>query len=124
MTVEPGFGGQPFMPECLPKVAPWFTGCGVDSVSTDIRFKQTWSFHPRANVTHFTRIHAHSAHALQVRWLRDRFPELDIQVDGGVTLKNIQDIVKAGANVIVAGTSILGAAHPKQSIDEFRAAFN
>jgi ribulose-phosphate 3-epimerase len=32
--------------------------------------------------------------------------EFDIEVDGGITLVNVQDVIEAGANVIVSGTSV------------------
>lgn len=32
--------------------------------------------------------------------------EIDIEVDGGVTLNNVQEIMDAGANIIVAGTAV------------------
>ena len=33
-------------------------------------------------------------------------PELDIEVDGGVTEENVKDVISAGANVIVAGSAV------------------
>eukprot|EP00163_Fabomonas_tropica_P002496 TRINITY_DN1190_c0_g1_i2.p1 TRINITY_DN1190_c0_g1~~TRINITY_DN1190_c0_g1_i2.p1 ORF type:complete len:186 (+),score=43.91 TRINITY_DN1190_c0_g1_i2:457-1014(+) len=63
MTVEPGFGGQSFMPEPLAKV----------------------------------------------KALRARYPELNIQVDGGLSPKTIDAAAEAGANVIVAGSAVFGA---------------
>ncbi|AMD19113.1 HBR212Wp [Eremothecium sinecaudum] len=66
MTVEPGFGGQKFMHEMMPKV----------------------------------------------QQLRERFPDLDIQVDGGLGKETIPHAAKAGANVIVAGTSVFTAEDP------------
>jgi ribulose-phosphate 3-epimerase len=74
MTVEPGFGGQKFMTDCMPKV--------------------------------------------QV--LREKFPELDIEVDGGLALDTIDQAAQAGANVIVAGTSVFKAESPKDVISTFR----
>ncbi|KAI9297417.1 ribulose-phosphate 3-epimerase [Neoconidiobolus thromboides FSU 785] len=74
MTVEPGFGGQSFMEDCLPKV----------------------------------------------REVRKRFPEIDIQVDGGLALDTIEKAAQAGANVIVAGTAIFKADKPGEIIQKFR----
>jgi len=59
MTVEPGFGGQSFMPNMMPKV-------------------------------------------LQ---LRTENPDMDIQVDGGLSPATIDAAAKAGANSIVAGSA-------------------
>ncbi|KAJ1878761.1 RIBULOSE-phosphate 3-epimerase [Coemansia sp. RSA 486] len=78
MTVEPGFGGQAFMPDCMQKV----------------------------------------------RELRGRFPDLDIEVDGGLDPENIQVAADAGANVIVAGSSIFKAASPGDVISLFRKVVN
>jgi len=74
MTVEPGFGGQSFMHDTMPKVAE----------------------------------------------LRARFPALDIQVDGGLGPATIEAAASAGANVIVAGTSIFGAADPGAAMAAMR----
>ena len=63
MTVEPGFGGQKFQPEMMPKV----------------------------------------------KALRDRYPDIDIQVDGGLGPATIEAAATAGANVIVAGSSVFGS---------------
>ena len=74
MTVEPGFGGQKFNPECCAKV----------------------------------------------KTLRERFPDLKIQVDGGLSASTIDVAAEAGANVIVAGSSVFGSADWKQAIDVLR----
>jgi ribulose-phosphate 3-epimerase len=47
-------------------------------------------------------------------------PGLDIEVDGGITLDNIQKVVIAGANVIVAGSSIYKAEDPAAVIKKMR----
>jgi len=74
MTVEPGFGGQSFMPDMLPKI--------------------------RA-----------ARKALDRRAL-----PADIAVDGGITLRTAGEAVRAGANVLVAGTAIFGQPGPAQII--------
>lgn len=70
MTVEPGFGGQKFMPEMMDKV----------------------------------------------RALRKKYPSLDIEVDGGLGPSTIDMAASAGANCIVAGSSVFGATDPAQVI--------
>jgi len=47
-------------------------------------------------------------------------PDLDIEVDGGITLSNIGEIIKAGANVIVAGSSIYRAENPAAVIADMK----
>ena len=47
-------------------------------------------------------------------------PGLDIEVDGGITTGNIDMIVRAGANVIVAGSSIYKAENPAAVISRMR----
>lgn len=74
MTVEPGFGGQSFMGDMMPKV----------------------------------------------EWLRTNYPNLDIEVDGGVGPKTIDCCAKAGANWIVSGTAVVGAADQREVISELR----
>lgn len=76
MTVEPGFGGQKFMPDMMPKVEA----------------------------------------------LRKRYPELNIEVDGGLSEKTIDTAAEAGANVIVAGSAVFGAQDPSQVIKALREA--
>ncbi|CAN0924675.1 Ribulose-phosphate 3-epimerase, cytoplasmic isoform [Linum grandiflorum] len=74
MTVEPGFGGQKFMPEMMDKV----------------------------------------------RKLRQKYPSLDIEVDGGLGPSTIDAAAEAGANCIVAGSSVFGAPEPAQVISLLR----
>ncbi|KAJ8448855.1 hypothetical protein Cgig2_011476 [Carnegiea gigantea] len=74
MTVEPGFGGQKFMPEMMDKV----------------------------------------------HTLRKKYPTLDIEVDGGLGPSTIDAAAEAGANCIVAGSSVFGAPDPAQVISLMR----
>jgi ribulose-phosphate 3-epimerase len=71
MSVNPGFGGQKFIPGTLPKL-----------------------------VAARERIDAHMAEGGQTIWL---------EVDGGVKVDNIAEIVRAGADTLVAGSAVFGA---------------
>ena len=64
MTVNPGFGGQKFIPYTLQKVR-------------DLK-----------------------------KMIDARGLKTDIEVDGGVNLSNVEEIMSAGANIIVAGSAV------------------
>lgn len=97
MTVHPGFGGQSFMEKVLDKVK--FTRDLCDQLNI------------RAGG--ITAKNGESAAQL---------PPFDIQVDGGINQENVQLCVKAGANVIVAGTSLYHAPDMAVAIKDMRAA--
>jgi ribulose-phosphate 3-epimerase len=69
MTVNPGFGGQEFLPAMLPKIR-------------SVRERIASAPHP-----------------------------IHLEVDGGITTETAGNVTEAGANVLVAGTSIYG--HPE-----------
>ncbi|EWC46333.1 ribulose-phosphate 3-epimerase [Drechslerella stenobrocha 248] len=52
----------------------------------------------------------------KVTALRERYPDIDIEVDGGIGPSTIDVAAEAGANVIVAGTAVFGAKDPKEVI--------
>jgi ribulose-phosphate 3-epimerase len=79
MSVNPGFGGQKFIPASLEKIQ-------------------------------------------QCRALAAGRP-IDIEVDGGVTPETVPEIVKAGANVLVAGSAVFKGGNPgayRQNISAIR----
>ncbi len=54
--------------------------------------------------------------------ITDRGLDIDIEVDGGINLSNVREVIDAGANVIVAGSSIfMGDAW--KNVKEFRKVF-
>jgi ribulose-phosphate 3-epimerase len=55
--------------------------------------------------------------------LRQQFPDLLIEVDGGITAETAVDAAAAGANVFVAGSAIFGAAEPAQVMQQMRQAY-
>jgi len=57
----------------------------------------------------------------KVAELRARFPEHDIEVDGGVGPATIGSCADAGSNVIVAGTAIFNADDPGKVIAQLKA---
>lgn len=80
MSVNPGFGGQKFIPTALDKVRRL-----------------------RAMI---------DQRGLPVR----------IEIDGGVDLGNIQRVVEAGAEIIVAGSAVFGAKDPAGAVRDLREA--
>lgn len=78
MTVEPGFGGQAFMADMLPKVRT-------------IR-----------------------------GYIDTQNPACELEVDGGIALATAPLAVEAGANVLVAGSAVYGAADIPARIKELR----
>jgi ribulose-phosphate 3-epimerase len=46
----------------------------------------------------------------------------EIEVDGGINIKNIKQVVEAGADIIVAGSAIFESPDPSSTIKEFREA--
>jgi ribulose-phosphate 3-epimerase len=78
MSVNPGFGGQAFIPAALDKLR-------------------------------------------DVRTLVGARP-IDIEIDGGVTAQNAADVVRAGANVLVAGSAVFKGGNYKANIAAIRQA--
>ena len=78
MSVNPGFGGQKFIPHTLDKIR---------ELRTMISQK-----------------------GLQVQ----------IEVDGGITLDNAKSIIDAGADVLVAGNTVFKSPDPKQTIAQLK----
>lgn len=74
MSVEPGFGGQQFLPASLDRIA-----------------------------------------ALR-RMADELHPQLLIEVDGGISAANARTLFEAGADVLVAGSSVFKAADPAAEI--------
>ena len=78
MTVEPGFGGQKFMADMMPKVSA-------------IR-----------------------------RWIDEKNPGCELEVDGGVDPVTCKTCIAAGANVLVAGSAVYKADDIPARIAELR----
>jgi len=58
----------------------------------------------------------------KVSALRAKYPNLNIEVDGGLGIGTIDQAADAGANVIVAGSAVFGAKDPADVIAKLRAA--
>ena len=50
-------------------------------------------------------------------------PACELEVDGGVTLENVERLARAGANVFVAGSAVFGAPDVEKRIEEFKKHF-
>ncbi|XP_050579497.1 ribulose-phosphate 3-epimerase [Bombus affinis] len=60
----------------------------------------------------------------KVSWLRKNYPTLDIEVDGGVGPETIDACAKAGANMIVSGTAVIGSSDQAKVIKTLRDTVN
>ena len=78
MSVNPGFGGQKFIPNTLNKIRAL-------------------------------------RHMINERGLSTK-----IEIDGGITLENAHAIVKAGADVLVAGNTVFKSKDPKDTIAQLK----
>jgi ribulose-phosphate 3-epimerase len=58
----------------------------------------------------------------KVAALRKKYPELNIEVDGGLSEKTVDQAADAGANVIVAGSAVYGAKDRADVIAKLREA--
>ena len=79
LTVNPGFGGQKFIPQSLEKIR---------------------------------QLH---------RMIDERGLMAKIEIDGGVTLENASEIVAAGADILVAGSTVFKATDPEKMIADLKA---
>ncbi|MCH5596988.1 ribulose-phosphate 3-epimerase [Niabella ginsengisoli] len=79
MSVNPGFGGQKFIPYTLEKIK---------------QLKQM---------------------------IRERNLNVLIEIDGGVTIENAKEIIDAGADVLIAGSTVFKADDPISVIEKLKA---
>jgi len=56
----------------------------------------------------------------KVRTLREKYPRLDIEVDGGVGPGTIDQCASAGANMIVSGTAVVKSEDPRSVMNNMR----
>ncbi|MEO8029144.1 MAG: ribulose-phosphate 3-epimerase [Bryobacteraceae bacterium] len=82
MSVNPGFGGQKFIPNALNKVR-----------------------------------------ALAAR-RKERGLQFAIEIDGGISLENVEDAVRAGVDWVVAGSSVFHTVNPGAAVQAMTAAAN
>ncbi len=50
--------------------------------------------------------------------------DIDIEVDGGIDLTNVKKVIEAGANIIVAGSSVYKANSVEKRVEEFYKIFS
>lgn len=56
----------------------------------------------------------------KVKFLRENFPLLDIEVDGGVGPSTVKVCAEHGANMIVSGTAIINSKDRRATIEEMK----
>ncbi|MEP6725524.1 MAG: ribulose-phosphate 3-epimerase [Bacteroidota bacterium] len=78
MSVNPGFGGQSFIPHTMQKIR-------------ELK-----------------------------KMIAERGLHVKIEIDGGVTLENAHALIRAGADVLVAGNTVFKSADPKATIQKLK----
>jgi len=78
MSVNPGFGGQKFIPESIGKVR---------------RLRQL---------------------------INERQLNVRIEIDGGIDRSNIETVVEAGAEILVAGSAIFGTPDAEMAVKDLK----
>jgi len=56
----------------------------------------------------------------KIKSLRQNFPNVKIEADGGITVKNIEELKKAGIDIFVVGSGILKSPNIKEAIKELK----
>lgn len=95
MTVNPGFGGQKFIPEVLEKIQFTRDICN----KLDIR---------------------KGGKTLQALKPGESDAPFNIQVDGGINKETAKQCIDAGANVLVSGSYLFGAPNMKDAMTQMR----
>ncbi|MDH5467070.1 MAG: ribulose-phosphate 3-epimerase [Candidatus Aminicenantes bacterium] len=49
-------------------------------------------------------------------WINGQNLKIPIEIDGGVKLSNMEDLIKDGADILVAGSAVYGEKDPKETI--------
>jgi ribulose-phosphate 3-epimerase len=53
---------------------------------------------------------------LKIKKIREKYPNLKIQVDGGINLDNYKEIINAGADILVSGSTLFNSNNIPQTI--------
>lgn len=98
---------------------------GVEAVREIMPFVDmvlVMSVNPGFGAQHF--IETSTSKLRRVRRLQEELnPTCDLEVDGGVGVHNIEDVVRSGANVIVVGSAVYNSQAPvKENISALRSA--
>ncbi len=59
----------------------------------------------------------------KIKELRRKNPNLDIEIDGGINLQNVEKVINAGANILVAGNAVFKTENPAESAKKFKELF-
>jgi ribulose-phosphate 3-epimerase len=94
MTVNPGFGGQSFMPEVLEKIRFTRAACNTRNIC--------------------------KGGVIPDKGSKKKLEPFAIQVDGGIDAHTAPLCVEAGANVLVSGTYLYKAADMKIAIQQLK----